>query len=110
MQRIDDEVQIRRSAFVVADFTAVARGYERKQGERPAIANVYFEAGFAQGLGKTVIRTVREDCVGDLHFDIRQFSHIVWTDAADLKRRLTARILATITPLPAGVGQAQSST
>ena len=49
--------EIRRSCFVVADYT----------GQRN---NVYFEAGFALGLGLTVIQTCRADASADLHFDI----------------------------------------
>ena len=47
---ITDEImaQIKRSRFVVADYTA-----QRK--------SVYFEAGFALGLGLTVIPTCRAD-------------------------------------------------
>ena len=56
---ITDEMiaEIRRSCFVVADYT----------GQRN---NVYFEAGFALGLGLTVIQTCRGDETANLHFDI----------------------------------------
>jgi nucleoside 2-deoxyribosyltransferase len=57
---------------------------------------VYFEAGFAMGLGKLVIWTCHEDDVEKLHFDTRQYNHIVWTDATDLKEKLMLRIEATL--------------
>ena len=81
--KIDDEIiaEIRRSAFLVADFT------EHRQ-------NVYFETGFAIGLGLQVIWTCRNDHMKDLHFDIRQYNSINWENAADLKMRLKLRIEA----------------
>jgi len=83
--KICDEIvaEIRRSRFVVADFTGHRGG-------------VYYEAGFAAGLGIPVIFTCQKDQLKDLHFDVRQFNTIDWTDASDLAPRLTARICATI--------------
>ena len=83
--KIDDEIiaQIKRSRFVVADFT------EQRGG-------VYFEAGFAFGLDLPVIWICQEDDFGELHFDIRQFNCIVWTDPGDLAARLQRRIEAVI--------------
>ena len=85
VNRIDDEIvaRIRRSAFVVADFT------EQKAG-------VYFEAGFALGLNLPVIWTCRENDIEDLHFDVRQYNCIDWTDEVDLARRLQLRIEAIV--------------
>ncbi|MFQ3549179.1 MAG: hypothetical protein SNJ70_05460 [Armatimonadota bacterium] len=74
---------IKKSRFVVADFTGHRGG-------------VYFEAGFALGLGIPVIWTCREDCIEDLHFDTRQYNHIVWENEEDLKVQLINRIRATI--------------
>jgi nucleoside 2-deoxyribosyltransferase len=76
---------MRRSRFVVADFTEQSRG-------------VYYEAGFAAWLGIPAIFTCRrrDDDHDDLHFDVRQFNTIDWTDAADLRSKLTTRISATI--------------
>lgn len=81
--KIDDEIiaEIRRSAFLVADFT------EHRGG-------VYFEAGFAMGLGLPVIWTCRKDHIKDLHFDIRQYNCIDWADADELGKRLQQRIEA----------------
>jgi hypothetical protein len=75
--------EIRTCQFMVADFT----------GHR---AGVYFEAGFARGLGRQVIWTCREDDFENRHFDTAQFSHIVWKDPGDLRTRLADRIKATI--------------
>ncbi|MEK6759926.1 MAG: hypothetical protein AABY51_09150 [Deltaproteobacteria bacterium] len=65
--KIDDEIiaEIRRSRFVLADFTGHRSG-------------VYYEAGFAKGLGLEVFWTCRDDCKDELHFDIRQFNCILW--------------------------------
>jgi hypothetical protein len=65
--KIDDEiiVQIRRSRFIVADFTGQRGG-------------VYYEAGFAKGLGLEVVFTCRKDEIDKLHFDIRQYNCIDW--------------------------------
>ena len=97
--KIDDEIiaEIRRSRFIVADFTC---GIIENGGHPVGIARggVYYEAGFAQGIGLPVIWTVRADCIEHVHFDIRQYSHIVWEDAADLRTRLSARIGAVIGP------------
>ena len=83
--KICDEIvaEIRRSTFLVADFT----------GQRPG---VYFEAGFARGLGIPVISTVQKPEEKKLHFDTRQYNHIVYTDPDDLRKKLANRIRATI--------------
>jgi hypothetical protein len=82
--RIMSEVQ--RAEFVVADLT----------GQRQ---NVYFEAGFARGLGREVIWCCRADHVegsDGLHFDVRHFGHVVWRDSAELRAKLTDSIRANI--------------
>lgn len=79
--------EIRRSRFLVADFTHGAEG---------ARGGVYYEAGFAQGLGLPVIFTVREDMIGAVHFDTRQYPHVLWKTPGDLRTQLTSRIAATI--------------
>lgn len=78
-----DEIvaEIKRSRFMVADFT----------GERQ---NVYFEAGFARGLGIPVIWLVQKG--EKLHFDTRQFNHIVYEGSEDLRKKLANRIKATV--------------
>ena len=89
IEKIDDEIiaEIRRSCFVVADFT---------HGDKGARGGVYYEAGFAHGLGIPVIFTCREDSFGTVHFDIRQYNHIVWLDLEELKKNLSIRIGAVI--------------
>ena len=87
--KIDDEIiaEIRRSRFVVADFT---------QGEDGARGGVYYEAGFAHGLGIEVIFTCREDALQNVHFDTRQYNHIVWKTPKELRQGLAERISAVI--------------
>jgi hypothetical protein len=87
--KIDDEIiaEIRRSRFLVADFT---------HGDAGARGGVYYEAGFAHGLSIPVIFTIRADMLTHAHFDTRQYSHILWKDATDLRKQLADRISATI--------------
>ena len=84
-EKICDKIlaEIRRSQLMVADFTMQRRG-------------VYFEAGFALGLGRPVIWTCREDDKDNLHFDTRQYNHVLWTTSSDLREKLTDRVRATI--------------
>jgi nucleoside 2-deoxyribosyltransferase len=93
--KIDDEIvaEIRRSRFLVADFTCEPKNIR---------GGVYYEAGFAQGLGIPVIWTCKNTSINDLHFDTRQYSHIVWQDVSELFLQLKNRIGATIGdgPLP----------
>ena len=82
---IADEImaEIRASRFVVADYT----------GHRPG---VYFEAGFALGLGLRVIPTCRADEVDDLHFDVKHLNTLLWKSPAELVEGLSRRIRAVI--------------
>lgn len=88
---IDDAIiaEIRRSRFVVADFT---------HGDDGARGGVYYEAGFARGLGLPVIFTCRKDMIDEAHFDTRQFNHILWEpeNPEALRKQLTDRIVAAI--------------
>jgi len=88
--KVDDEIiaEIKRSRFLVADFTT-----DCKKGQR---GGVYYEAGFAHGLNIPVIYTCQQDCMKDIHFDTRQYNHIVWKDEQDLYTQLFSRIGATI--------------
>lgn len=99
--KIDDAIiaEIRRSRFIVADFTC---GHIEVDGKRHCIprGGVYYEAGFAQGLNIPVIWSVRADQINEVHFDTRQFNHIAWSDEADLKQRLIDRIRATFPNTP----------
>jgi hypothetical protein len=75
--------QIRRSRFVVVDYT----------GQRH---NVYFEAGFALGLGLTVIPTCRADESDKLQFDVRHLNTLAWKSSDELAEGLDRRIRAVI--------------
>lgn len=91
--KIDDEIiaEIRRSKFIVADFT---------HGESGMRGGVYYEAGFARGLGMEVISTCRADLLADnkIHFDTRQYNHIGWDSGLldEFKKSLADRISATV--------------
>ena len=89
INKIDDEIiaEIRRSRFLVADFT---------QGDSGARGGVYYEAGFARGLNIPVIFTCREDAICKVHFDTRQFNHIKWKSPEELRGNLRNRITAVI--------------
>lgn len=93
---IKDEIlgEIRRSRFLVADFTGNRGG-------------IYFEAGFAMGLGIPVIWLMDErwvnakDGVKDgedrrIHFDTNHFNYLFYNSLPTLKRDLENRIRATI--------------
>lgn len=93
---ITDEIiaGIRTCRFMIADLTGYRGG-------------VYFEAGFAKGLGKQVIFTCRQDWFdGEMagivvvkekvHFDVNHQNIIVWKTEEELKIKLSARIRATI--------------
>jgi hypothetical protein len=86
---IDDQLRValRTSRFVVADLT------HRNNG-------AYWEAGFAEGLGRPVIYTCREAewNQGHSHFDTNHLVTVIW-DPANLEHagaRLTATIMATL--------------
>ncbi len=83
---------IKTSRFVIADFTYNTLG-------------VYYEAGYAKGLGRNVIKTCKKELyeeekdgqrVNWLHFNIEHDNLILWQDEKDLKQKLEDRILATI--------------
>jgi len=86
-EKICDEIiaEIKRAKFLVADFSGLRSG-------------VFFEAGFAKGLGREVIFTVKKEDVEELkeHFDTRQYNHIVYDSPEDLRKKLYNRIGATI--------------
>jgi len=83
--KIDDEIigEIRRSRFIVADFTGHRGG-------------VYYEAGFAHGLGIPVIFSCRKKELHRLHFDVRQYVTIDWETPEDLGSRLKNRVVGAI--------------
>ena len=68
---------IRYSAFVIADVSDIS-------------PNVFYEIGFAQGLGKPVILTAKKGTV--LPFDIADVPVVFWDGQEDLKDKLRRRI------------------
>ncbi|MFC1889696.1 hypothetical protein ACFL4G_08080 [Thermodesulfobacteriota bacterium] len=85
IERIDVKIisEIKNSILLVADVT------EQKAG-------VYFEAGFAIGIGIPVIWSVRKDDHENVHFDTRQYNHIVWESHDELEDQLYDFICAQI--------------
>lgn len=75
--------EIRRSKFMVAEFTGQKAG-------------VYWEAGLMKGLGREVIHCVSEEEAGKMHFNLSQTNQIRWKDLADLKEQLIDHINATV--------------
>lgn len=75
--------ELKKARFTIADFT------ENRNG-------VYFEAGFALGRGQKVIYCCKESDLGELHFDVKAFQHIVWNNKDDFKRKLIDKINAYI--------------
>lgn len=78
---------IRRAPFVVADLTSQNQG-------------VYYEAGFARGLGLPVVYTCCEQDFEKLHFDVSAISIVKYATDDELKDRLANRILGSIGPGP----------
>jgi len=76
-------LEIKNSRIVIADIT------EQRNG-------VYFEAGFALGHNKSVIWTCKESDKENIHFDTRQYNHIIWKNEYALRKKLEDRIKATL--------------
>lgn len=85
VDRIDDAIldRIREARFVVADMTHGPDGVR---------GSVYYEAGYARGVGRDVIYCCRKDCLNGLPFDTRQHRHIVWSEPDELRRELAKTI------------------
>lgn len=83
--KITDKIiaAIKESQFIVSEFSSQNHG-------------VYFESGFAEGLGKTVIYCVHSADIDNLHFDTAQTNHIVWENYVQLREKINDRIKATI--------------
>ena len=75
--------EIMNSRIVIADVTGQRNG-------------VYFEAGFALVHQKSVIWSCQSADLKNVHFDTRQYNHIVWDNEDDLYSKLKDRILATL--------------
>jgi len=80
-QRITDRIleSIYQAEFVIVDLT----------NERP---NVFFEAGFAHGLGKVPIYVARAGTT--IHFDIKDYPIIMFRNMKQLKEGITKRLIA----------------
>ena len=91
VNKIDDEIiaELRRARFLVADFT---------HGTDGARGGVYYEAGFAHGRAIPVVFCCRNDAIKRIHFDTRQYNHIIWEpqNLDDFRHRLRTRIRAVI--------------
>lgn len=85
IDRIDTKIvtEIKNSRFLVADVTL----------QRPG---VYFEAGYALGLGLPVLWCVQSDDLKNVHFDTRQYNHIVWENEQQLAEQLYLFVSAII--------------
>lgn len=83
VNRIDDEIisQIRKSRFMVADFTGQRGG-------------VYFEAGYMLGQGRNVFWMCEKAQLKQLHFDTRQYNFIDYASVDEARKRLHFRIMA----------------
>ncbi len=91
---------IQQSKFVIADFTAEPEKKDEYKKSEPKLnsstrsnnriihvkagvrGGVYFEAGFARGLGKAVIHCCKDnpESRSRLHFDIKQINTLFWTE------------------------------
>ena len=80
--------EIRKSRFVVADFTTSTEAGVR--------GGVYFEAGFAYGLGIPVFLTCRKDSTKGVHFNIGHINRLEWETSEDLREQLKNRIEAVL--------------
>jgi nucleoside 2-deoxyribosyltransferase len=85
IDKIDTKIitEIKNSRFLVADVTQ----------QRPG---VYFEAGYALGLGLPVFWCVRKDDLDNVHFDTRQYNHVVWENEESLAKQLEFFVAAII--------------
>lgn len=75
--------EIKKCKFLVADFS------QHKHG-------VYFEAGFALGLGRPVIYLCNEEDFSNTHFDTNHYPHILYSNLNELQEKLKTKIEAWI--------------
>lgn len=71
--------EITACKFLIADLTSQNNG-------------VYYEAGYAKALGKTVILTCKDDDFKNRHFDIAQVQTLSWSNADNLANVLSQQI------------------
>lgn len=83
--KITDKIisMINESLIVIADFTSNNNG-------------VYFEAGYAEGLNRIIVYTIKKEDLNNLHFDTKQTNYIIWDTPKDLEEKLTDRIKVLI--------------
>jgi hypothetical protein len=74
---------IGRAAFVIVDLTEL----------RP---NVFYELGYADGLGKRVVIAAKDGT--DLPFDVKDMPAILWSSQRQLKQDLRKRIITVVKP------------
>ena len=74
---------IRKARFLAVEFTGNCEG-------------VYYEAGFAKGLGIPVIHIVKKDEIGKVHFDTNQINHLTWATVDEVLDKLPDWIAATV--------------
>lgn len=75
--------RIKKSRFLIADLTCEHENLNDKNLYWNGIrGGVYYEAGFAAGLGIPVILTCQKACheKGFVHFDLNQFNMILWEE------------------------------
>ena len=86
--KIDDTIvaEIRRSRFVIADFTH----------GRGGIVQCVFRSWLCLRSRDSVIYSCRKDKIKKLHFDTRQYYHIPWETPEELRDGLEKRILAMV--------------
>ncbi len=84
--------EIKKSRFMVAELTYNNKG-------------VYFESGFARGLGMPVFHLIRDTHIDGndnegkkIHFDIQQVMYRKWNDPQELETELDSWIFGTIGP------------
>lgn len=103
--KIDEMIlsEIRKSRAVVVDITcglAKPEGWSKSTTVGAPRGGVYFEAGFAAGLGIPIIWCVAENIAGVenvVHFDVRQYNQVRWKEDHEYNREfLRARIEATL--------------
>ena len=58
-------------------------------------SGVYYEAGYARALGKTVIHTCKKDDFQGLHFDVKQIQTLSWSNSDELADSLSKQITAS---------------
>lgn len=71
--------KIRNCKFLVADLTSQNQG-------------VYFEAGYAKALGKTVVFSCHGSDRTNRHFDVEQIETIFWDSREDLSQKIALHV------------------